>query len=196
MKTIMMVGMNVLMAFLPLFLAVAFLWIAARLIVAAADTDREARVSGDSIYFEPNRRNFWGIYMFAAGMGYGAIAALVSGLNSVSGVLTFLFCLGFAFLIFAVFPGTIVSGPNGLEQRYWLSKTKKIKWDDVKKIDVNEKKNTLTIYSALGTKIQHTKILPQRDRLVAELRAHCASKLPASLAPQGIPMPQSAATLS
>lgn len=192
----MMVGMNVLMAFIPLFLAMAFLWVAARLIVAAADGDRDARVSGDSIYFEPNRRNFWGIYMFAAGMAYGAIAALVSGLNSVSGILTFAFCLGFAFLIFAVFPGAIVLSPNGLEQRYWLAKTKKIGWSEVKRIDIDEKKNTLTVYSMTGTKIQHTKILPQRERLVAELRAHCASKLPASLAPQGASVPESAATLS
>src|SRR5579863_2171558 len=112
----MMVRMNVLMAFIPLFAALAFLTIASRLIVAAADSDRDARLSGDALYFEPNRRNFWGVYMFSAGMAYGAIAALVSGLNSVSGILTFAFCLGFAFLIFAVFPGAIVLGPNGLEQ--------------------------------------------------------------------------------
>ena len=194
----MMVRMNVLMAFAPLFCAIAFLWIASRLIVAKADSNREARVSGDSIYYEPNRRNFWGIYLFAAGMAYGAIAALLSGLYSVGSVATFIFCLGFAFLLFAVFPGTIVSGPNGLEQRYWMAKTKKIAWSDVKSIDDNEKKKTLTIYSIAGTKIQHTKVLPQRDRLVADLRAHCASKLPATLSPQpqGDGIPQSAATLS
>src|SRR5215469_4423767 len=103
----MMVGMNVLMAFIPLFVAIAFLTIASRLIVSASDGQRKARVSGDSTYFEPNRRNFWGVYMFSAGMAYGAIAALVSGLNSVGGIVTFIFCLGFSFMIFAVFPGSI-----------------------------------------------------------------------------------------
>lgn len=191
----MMVGMNVLMAFIPLFAAIAFLAIASRLIVAAASSNSEARVAGDSIYFEPNRRNFWGVYMFAAAMAYGAIAALLDGLNSIGGFLTFVFCLGFAFLIFAVFPGMIVCGPNGLEQRYWLWKMKKIAWSDIKSIDNNEKKNTLTIYSVTGTKIQHTRILPDRQRLVAELRSHSESKLPESLAPQTIAIPETAATL-
>ena len=195
----MMVRMNVLMAFIPLFVAIAFLTVASRLIVAPADGHRGARVSGDSTYFEPNRRNFWGVYMFSAAMAYGAIAALVGGLNSAGGILTFIFCLGFAFLIFAVFPGTIVSGPSGLEQRYWLWMSKKIAWSEIRSIDNNEKKKTLTIYSAAGTKIQHTKILPERDRLVADLRAHCANKLPASLAPQPpetSSIPESAASLT
>ena len=190
----MMVRMNVLMAFIPLFAAIVFLAIASRLIVSAADANREARVSGDATYFEPNRRNFWGVYMFSTAMAYGAIAALVSGLNSIGGILTFAFCLGFAFLIFAVFPGVIVSGPNGLEQRYWLWKSKKIAWGEIKSIEINEKKKTITIFSSAGTKIQHTKILPERDRFVADLRTRCANKFPENLAPpQADLMPQSAA---
>lgn len=191
----MMVRMNVLMAFVPLIVAIAFLWISARMIVAAADGNLEARVSGDSTFYEPNRRNFWGIYLFSAGMAYGAIAALLSGLNSPSSVITFVFCLGFSFLLFAVFPGTIVSSPTGLEQRYWLAKTRRIAWSDIKSVDINEKKNLLTVYSVAGAKIQHTKILPERQRLIAELREHCASKLPASMTPQNASLPPTAATL-
>jgi hypothetical protein len=69
-----------------------------------------------------------------------------------------------AILIIFTFPVTIVVTDNGLEQIPWLWKKKQIRWADIVEINTGEKRRTVTITGADGTKIVHSRQLPDRSR--------------------------------
>jgi hypothetical protein len=84
--------------------------------------------------------------------------------------------LAFEFLI--AFPGMIIVSDNGLEQVYWFWKHKRIQWKDIAEINTGEKSRTITITGADGTKIVHSSRLPDRPRLLLELKQRCGENLP------------------
>ena len=88
-------------------------------------------------------------------------------------------CLGIL-LVMALFPfpGTIVVTADGLEQISWSWKNKQIRWADIVEINAGEKSRTVTVTGADGTKIVQSRQLPDRPRLLAELRDHCRDNLP------------------
>src|ERR1035441_4942396 len=67
--------MNLTGLLIPLFFAVAVLLVLAKLIVSGADEDRQAtETEGGQLEFTPNRRSFWGVYLFLACLAYVGVA--------------------------------------------------------------------------------------------------------------------------
>jgi hypothetical protein len=81
-------------------------------------------------------------------------------------------------MIAASFPETIIVKADGLEQVSWLWKNKRIHRSDIVEINTGEKSRTVTITSADGTRIVHSRQLPDRQRLLAELKHHCGENPP------------------
>jgi hypothetical protein len=67
---------------------------------------------------------------------------------------------------------------NGLKQIFWLWKNKQIHWADIVEINTGEKIGTVTITGANGTKIVHSRQLPDRLTFLRALKDHCGEKLP------------------
>jgi hypothetical protein len=179
--------MDVVQTFVPLLGALVILFVLARLIVSAADDERQAQETGDGgLEFTPNRRSFWGVYLFVAFMAYVLVASLFNGIKSPMDLLPAGLSLCFILLLLAAFPGSIRADQNGVEQAYWLRGRKRIAWSNVVRVTVNEKKIELKISGKGGTKILHSRQLPDRARLIDELRKHCNEKLPAELAQKSV----------
>jgi hypothetical protein len=79
-------------------------------------------------------------------------------------------------MIVFTFPDTITATENGLDQISWLWKHRRIRWSDIVEIRVGG--GMVTISGADGTKIVHTRQLPDRERFMAEIRRHCGENLP------------------
>lgn len=75
-------------------------------------------------------------------------------------------------------PGTIIITTDGLQQIYWFSRTKRIRWEEIVEINTGKKNRTVTITGANRTKIIHSRQLPDRARLLSELKRHCGENLP------------------
>jgi hypothetical protein len=179
--------MDVVGTFTPLLVSLLILFVLSRLIVSGADEDRQAQETGNgSIEFTPNRRSYWGVYLFIAFMAYIALASLFTGIKGPMDLLPAFFSAGFILLLLAAFPGSLVADEQGLEQAYWLRGRKRIAWKDVTRIAVNEKKGEVRISGKGGTKVLHSRQLPDRARLIEELRKHCNEKLPADLAQKSV----------
>jgi hypothetical protein len=163
--------------FVPLFAALIVLMVLAKLSVSSADEDRGVTEVGGRLEFAPNRRNFWGIYLFLAFLAYAIVGSLLSGVRSGIDLLGPLFFAGFIALLMAAFPGTIVADQDGIEQKYWLRGAKRIAWKDVSKVTVDEKRGEVKIKSKLGVKIVHSRQLPDRARLLNELQERCTETL-------------------
>ena len=176
--------------FIPLCGAALLLLLLAKLIAGNADRGREARpAEGGGIEFAPNRRSYWGVYVFCACFGFVIVASLVRGLRSTVDLVVPVACIGFVLLLLAAFPATIVADDKGLEQVYWLRGRKRIAWKEVGKVNVNEKSGDVEISSKSGVKILHARQLPDRTRLLKELDEHCTEKLvPAAAASQMLAM--------
>ena len=76
------------------------------------------------------------------------------------------------------FPGSVVVTGDGLEQIYWFWRNKHIRWNDIVEIESGQKDRTVTITSANGTKIVHSRFLADRPRFLLELKEHCGEELP------------------
>lgn len=77
------------------------------------------------------------------------------------------------------FPGGIVLGPEGLEQRHWLRRNIHILWKDIVEVE-SERGGSITIKSSNGARIIHTIFLSGRSLLLRELKLHCGDELPAN----------------
>jgi hypothetical protein len=172
--------MSLMGMFLPFMGAFVVLLLLSRLIVSPADEERKAlETDNGRLEFTPNRRGYWGVYLFIACLGYVILAGLVHGIKS--GIAPAILCAGFIALLLLAFPGSVIVDKNGLGQVYWLRGEKRIAWSDVSKVDVDEKKREVTIQAKFGTKIVHTRQLPDRERLLQELKTHSSENLPAEL---------------
>jgi len=158
--------------------AILLLLLLAKLIAGDADRGREARATdGGRIEFAPNRRSYWGVYLFIGCFGFVLIANLVRGIRSTADLAVPAACIGFVALLLMAFPATIVADDKGIEQIYWLRRRRRIAWTEIRKVDVNEKHGEVKIASKSGVKIMHTRQLPDRTRLLKELDEHCTEKL-------------------
>jgi hypothetical protein len=145
----------------------------------SADRQRKALVlRGGRIEFSPNRRAFWAWPVLVAYLVYATISQLK---GSHGRPLDMIFASGLgilAMMFIFTFPETIIVTDNGLEQTSWLWKNKQIRWADIVEVNTGEKRRTVIITGADGTKIVHSRQLPDRSRLLMELRGHCGEKLP------------------
>ncbi len=161
--------------FLPMVFAALVLLVLATLIISGADENRTAsEADGGKIEFLPNRRSYFGVYLFVGFLSYAAIASVFNGLRAQSDLISPLSCIGFVAIMLAAFPGSIVADENGLEQAYWLRNRKRIAWKDISSVEVNEKKGEVRIKGKNGVKIVHTRQLPDRARFLSELEKHGA----------------------
>ena len=87
--------------------------------------------------------------------------------------------LGMLALVVAFsFPHTIIVMADGLQQITWLRRKKQIHWGDIVEINTGERSRAVTITGADGTRVVHTHQLPDRPRLLMELKVHCGENLP------------------
>jgi hypothetical protein len=93
-------------------------------------------------------------------------------------------------MIAVSFPAKIIVASGGLQQVSWLWKNKRISWEDIVEINTGEKSRMVTITDSDGTKIVHSRVLPDRPRLLIELRHHCGENLPLDFPHEAIAGPE------
>jgi hypothetical protein len=149
-------------------------------LLADASEDRRAKVSTTGcVEFAPNRRATAAWLILVAFFAY-LVPAQFRHVGS--SLLPIVIAVGFALVVGALltsFPGTILIDARGLQQRFWAWKNKRIRWADIVEINTGEKNRTVTITGADGTKIVHSRQLPDRPRLLLELKQGCGEQLPA-----------------
>ena len=181
--------MNFMQLFIPLLFAMTLLLLLAKLIVSGADEERQAtETAAGQIEFTPNRRSYWGVYLFVACMAYVIIADVVSGIKSSTDLAFPAFCLAFVILILSAFPGTILIDKSGIEQVYWLRARKRIAWNEISKVTTDDKRGEVKIKGRNGTKILFARQLPDRARLLTELEKHSEEKAPAQIVSRAFAM--------
>ena len=95
----------------------------------------------------------------------------------------FQFMIAASFAVIAVmiilpFPGTIIVTADGLKRISWLWKNKRIRWAEIAEINTGQRSRTVTITGTDGTKIVHSRQLPDRPGLVMALKNYCGANLP------------------
>lgn len=175
-----MVGMDMVRLLVMWLLPVLFLFA----IRKETGRNRVAKDGGDGkVVFELDQVTYWswlGLFVYLL----YAVVIQFGGKFRVSSVWVALVLLVLAVVLMLPFPETITAGPEGLVQeiRFWLKK-KKIAWGDVREIERAKKNKLLIVTGADGTKIVHTRQLPDRERLLEELYKHCGEKVPKELRP-------------
>jgi hypothetical protein len=168
--------------FAPLFAAIVVFWVLSRLVVSRAYEHRVAsEIGSGQLEFAPNKRNKVAAAIFIALLAYAAISQVVNGFSHPVALIGAAFWLVIAATILCAFPGTIIADSRGLRQVFWLWKKKPVAWKDVRAVDIDEKNERVTIRSVSGTKIIHTRQLPDKTRLLTEVAKRCGDKLPAEL---------------
>ena len=166
--------MTVISAFVPFLIMIIVFWGLSRLVIASADFGRTAaELGGGQLQFILNRRAFWGMYGFIALMLYVIGMTALHGLQSPVDWLLVLLWGGFLLLLIASFPGTIVAGPDGITQTFWLANSRTIPWNDVKQVRIDQKKQRVQIVGKTGKKISHMRQLPDREKFLSLLNEHC-----------------------
>lgn len=155
--------------------AVALAW----MLGSSAGDRRVATILSDGrIEFSPDRRAYWAVPMLVVMLVWSAIKDLMKkqekafGFVSVAGVGLLLL------LLLCSFPGTVVITDDALEQVYWFRRRKRIRWKDIVEINTGEKSHTVTITGSDGMRIVHSSQLPDRARLLLELKNRCGESLP------------------
>ena len=172
---------NFVVLFAPFVCVILLIWFLSRQIVSRADDGRQARqAEGGRVEFVPNPRSYKSVYAFVALLVYVAVSQLVTGHGQIPTVITGVVSLGLALVVLAAYPGAIVLNAAGLEQIYWLWWNKHMAWSEVSGVEADEKKGTLTVLAKGGTKIVHTRQLPDRARFEAEVEGHCPGMIPAA----------------
>jgi hypothetical protein len=69
----------------------------------------------------------------------------------------------------------------------WPGRNRRIRWAEIAEINTGEKSRTVTITGGNGTKIIHTRSLPDRPRLLMELKHYCGENLPPDFPRETIP---------
>ena len=152
--------------------ALFFLW-------GDADKQRKAMLLPDGrIEFTLNRRAYFAWALVVAYLIYATIRRLMHINAGWFSLYIAVILGGLAVMIAFPFPAAILVTADGVEQISWLWKNKRIRWDDIVEINTGEKSHTVTITGGDGTKIIHSRQLPDRQRLLAELKHHCGENLP------------------
>ncbi|MDR3741672.1 MAG: hypothetical protein P4L40_21850 [Terracidiphilus sp.] len=175
--------MNILIIMGPYFVGVIVLFVLARLILKEADSNQQTEeLPGGGVRFAPASQARVAMAVFIAMFAFVGVVGTMSALVNRQGLTLSLVCLIIALLLLRILPGTIVLTSEGLEQHFWLGKAKRVLWGDVGTVPVVQKEGRVTITGLKGGKIQHSKQFPDRDRLLAELRAHCPDRMPGATA--------------
>jgi hypothetical protein len=144
-----------------------------------ADKNRKAGELQDGrVEFTPNGRSFFAWPILVVYLIYGAIKQATHIQGSPLEMIFAALIAIFAVMIAVSLPATIVVASDGLQQVCWLWKNKRIRWEDIVEINTGEKSRTVTITGSDGTKIVHSSVLPDRPRLLGELRQYCGDNLP------------------
>jgi hypothetical protein len=135
-------------------------------------------LSDGRIEFSPNRLAYWAWPLTIVLLAWTA----TKDLTQIQGR-SFGFVVGggvglLALMLLFSFPGSVVITVDGLEEVYWFRRRKRIQWKDIVEINTGEKSRTVTITGADGTRIVHSPQLPDRPRLLLELKNRCGENLP------------------
>lgn len=158
------------------------LWIAPLLafliLLAGVGRPKSARDRGGRIEFAPSRMELaaWAVIFISLMIG-----TIDSFRHSQGQILNLLSAAAPALLVLVVVsyvPGTIIITADGLQQIYWLSRNKRIRWEEIVEINTGKKNRNVTITGANRTKIIHSSPLPDRARFLGELKRHCGEDLP------------------
>jgi hypothetical protein len=145
----------------------------------SANKHRKAEVLQDGrVEFTPNMRSFWAWPLLVVYSIYATISQVMHIQRSPLSLMSAALIGTITVMIAISFPAKIIVASDGLEQISWLWKNKRIRWDEIVEINTGEKSRTVTITGADGTRIVHGHQLPDRPRLLIELRHHCGENLP------------------
>ena len=163
---------------LTLLLLIAFLVLFVSL-QGSADGQRKARELDDGqIEFAPNRRAVWAWGLLVPYLIYAIVSQVKYSHGRPLHLMTAAALGVIALMIIFTFPETIIVTADGLKQISWLWKNKRIRWSEIVEINTGEKSRTVTIAGADGTKIVHSRQLPDRPALLMTLKEHCGENLP------------------
>lgn len=147
--------------------------------LADAPKDRKANVSATGrVEFAPNRRATAAWLILAAFFFYLVPGQLKHMGDHLFSVATAVALASVAIGLLTSFPGTILIDSEGLQQQFWAWKNKRIRWTDIVEINTGEKSRRVTVTGADGIKIVHSRQLPDRPRLLSELKRRCGEQLP------------------
>ncbi len=133
---------------------------------------------GGRIEFAPNRRANWGWALLSVYLVYAFVGELKGGHRRPFDLI-YAAAIGIiAVMVIFTFPGTIIATPDGLEQISWLWRNKQIRWAEIAEINTGEKRRTVTVTGADGTKIVHHRHLADRPGLLMTLKEHGGENLP------------------
>jgi hypothetical protein len=161
-----------LLAFALTAVVLLFVW-------GSADKHRRAKELQDrSVEFAPNRRSYFAWPILVVYAFYAAVNQFThihrNPLKMIVATLIGILAVQIAFS----FPATVIASNYGLQQVLWLRKSKQIRWVDIVEINTGEKCRIVAITGSDGTKIIHNRLLPDRPRLLNELKRHCGDELP------------------
>lgn len=167
----------------PLTGALLLLLLLAKLIAGKADRSRGAEISEGRTIFAPNRRSFWGAYLFIGCFALVTLSGLVNGAETAAGLAVPCASVGFVLLLLMAFPATIVADEKGLEQTYWLRGRRRIAWNEIAHVDVDEKNGEIKIIGRGRVKIVHTRQLADKQTFLAEVEKHRVEEHAVAVAP-------------
>jgi hypothetical protein len=160
-----------------------------------ADKHRKAEELQDGrVKFTPNRRSFFGWSILVVYLIFAVISQATHIQGSPLKMIVAVLIAILAVMIAVSFPATIIVASDGLRQVYWLWKNKRVRWEDIVEINAGEKSRIVTITGSDGTKIVHSSVLPDRPRLLSELRHRCGDNLPSDFPREPITSQQDATT--
>jgi hypothetical protein len=157
-------------------------WVALALVVISMISNRRSakvRASG-TVEFAPRWFGVWGLMYVAVRMCFINWGYLRHGLKEpltfATGAMLGFVSIGLVFML----PGTVLVTDSGLEQVFWLWRSKRIQWEEIVEITTERKGSAITVIGADKTKIIYSSGLPDRPRFLLEIRRHCGENLPAN----------------
>jgi hypothetical protein len=142
-------------------------------------TRRPAKVSGEGrIEFSPDRLAISAWLLIVVYLAGAAAIDLIHSQGKSWNLFNGICFLAYAILFLCSFPVSVVISDDGLEQRYWFRRSKRIRWSEIEEIETSPKSRTVIITAASGTKIVHLRTFADRPGLLLELKQHCGDELP------------------